>query len=220
LTTLARLRGRYERWAEARLDRRYGIQTGGIHDDLHEFGARGEHCALAYGYEGVKPAIFRDMVRASGVVPGEFACVDFGSGKGRALVLAAECGFRRVIGVELAPGLHEIARRNAAAFRARRPLAPPIELYCGDAAGLPIPAGDLLLFFFNPFGEVVLRKVLGNLERALAAAPRRAIVAYRNPVHADVFDRLACLRPLVRNRSFNLYTGSEPRLCSSMRQQV
>jgi len=202
---LGRLRGRYERWVEARLDRRYGMDTGGIHDDLRLLGADGEHCALAYGYEGVQPAIFRAMVRAAAITPGGFDCVDFGSGKGRALVLAAEYGFRRVIGVELAPQLHDIARRNVAAFRARRPLAPPIDLYCGDAVNLPLPAGDLMLFFFNPFGKAVLAKVAGSIARALREEARQVVVAYRNPLHAEVFDALDVFVPMVRNRSFALY---------------
>ena len=202
---LQRLRGRYQRWVEARLDRRYGMDTSGIHDDLRALGAGGEHCAFAYGYEGVQPAIFRSMVRAAAVAPREFDCVDFGSGKGRALVLAAECGFRRVIGVELAPQLHAIACRNVAAFRARRPFVPPIELHCGDAVDLPLPEGDLMLFFFNPFGAAVLQKVAGNIARALHESSRRIVIAYRNPLHAEVFDRLALFVPLVRNQSFALY---------------
>lgn len=202
---LDRLRGRYELWVEGRFDRRYGIETGGIHDDLRALGAEGEHSALAYGYEGVQPSVFRAMVRAAAIAPAEFDCVDFGSGKARALVLAAECGFRRVIGVELAPQLHEIALRNVAAFRAVRPDAPPIELHCGDAVDLPLPAGDLMLFFFNPFGAAVLHKVAGNITRALRERRRRIVIAYRNPLHAEVFDRLALFVPLARNRSFALY---------------
>jgi SAM-dependent methyltransferase len=202
---LGRLRGRYERWVEARFDRRYGIDTGGVHDDLRALGAGGEHCDLAYGYEGVQPAAFHAIVRAAAIAPGEFVCVDFGSGKGRALVLAAECGFRRVIGVELAVQLHDIAQRNVAAFHSRRPSAPPIDLHCGDAVNLPLPEGDLMLFFFNPFGKAVLGKVAGNITRALRERPRQIVIAYRNPLHAEVFDELDCVVPTVRNRSFALY---------------
>lgn len=205
---LGRLRARYELWVEARFDRRYGIDTGGIHDDLRALGAEGEHSALAYGYEGVQPGVFRAMVRAAAIAPGGFDCVDFGSGKARALVLAAECGFRRVIGVEFAPRLHEVAVRNVAAFRAVRPNAPPIELHCGDAVDLPLPAGDLMLFFFNPFGAAVLQKVAGNIARALRERSRRIVIAYRNPLHAEVFDQLAHFVPVVRNQSFALYRST------------
>jgi len=175
---------------------------------LCALGAEGENSALAYGYEGVQPGVFRAMVRAAAIAPGGFGCVDFGSGKGRALVLAAECGFRRVIGVELAPRLHEVAVRNVAAFRAVRPDAPPIELHCGDAVDLPLPAGDLMLFFFNPFGAAVLQKVAGNIVCALRERGRRIVVAYRNPLHAEVFDRLALFVPVVRNQSFALYRST------------
>ena len=207
---LGRLRGRYERWVEARFDRRYGIETGGIHDDLRALGADGEHCALAYGYEAVQPAIFRAIMRAAAIAPGGFTCVDFGSGKGRALVLAAECGFRRVIGVELAPQLHDIAQRNVAAFHSRRPFASPIDLCCGDAVNLPLPEGDLMLFFFNPFGKAVLGKVADNIRRGLRERTRQVVIAYRNPLHAEIFDELDLLVPMVRNRSFALYR-SRPR---------
>jgi SAM-dependent methyltransferase len=219
---LRRLQGCYERWLEGRLDRRYGMDTGGIHDDLRALGAGGQHCALAYGYEGVQPAIFRAMVKAAAIAPGEFDCVDFGSGKGRALVLAAECGFRRVIGVELAPQLHAIACRNIAAFRGLRPLAPPIDLHCGDAAELPLPAGDMMLFLFNPFAEPVVAKVAANISRALRERPRRLVIAYRNPLHAEVFDELDCVEPMVRNRSFALYCSRAhgwSRICGTVRSQ-
>jgi SAM-dependent methyltransferase len=136
--------------------------------------------------------------------------VDFGSGKGRALVLAAEYGFRRVIGVELAPALHDAAQRNVEAFRRRRPWAGGIELYCGDAVELPIPQGEALLFFYNPFADGVMRKVAANIERSYRERPRKLLVAYRNPVHSQVFEELAFLRPAVRNRSFVLYLARDP----------
>jgi hypothetical protein len=131
--------------------------------------------------------------------------VDFGSGKGRAMVLGAEWGFKRVIGVELAPALHEAACRNVAAYRRKRPLAPPIELHCGDAVDLPIPQEDAMLFFYNPFGEPVMRKIARRIETSLRARPRKLVVAYRNPVHSEVFDELDCLRLVTRNTSFALY---------------
>ena len=202
-------RHRYRGWQEERLDRKYGIDTRGVVDDLAALGARGESLTHAYGYEPVQPAMFRTILHAACVDPGEYAFVDFGSGKGRALVLAAECGFRRVIGVELAPALHEAALRNVAAYRKRRPDAPAIALCCGDAAAFPIPAEPLFACLYNPFGEVVLRRVLSNIERAWRERPRPVVIAYRNPLHAAVLDEFAAFRRFASNRSFALYRTHE-----------
>jgi SAM-dependent methyltransferase len=196
---------RYSRWLEARFDHRYGVDTCGLHRDLAALGAGGEHLPHAYGYQPVQPRMFRAILRAAQIDPREFAFVDFGSGKGRALLLAAECGFPRIVGVELAPALHEVAERNVAAFCRRRTHAACIELHCGDAVDLEIPDGNVFLSFYNPFGEVVLRKVAANIERAYRARPRQMVIAYRNPRHSQVLDELAVLRCVVSNRSFSLY---------------
>lgn len=200
-----RLWDRYARWEEDRFDRRYGIETRGIHDDLAALGASGEHLADAYGYEAIQPGMFRAMLRALDIEPSTHVFVDFGSGKGRAVFLAAQRGFRASIGVELAPALHEVALRNLGAFRRRAPRAGPIDLCCGDAAYFPIPDADAVFCFFNPFGERVLRKVAANIEGAYRRRPRSVVIAYRNPVHPRVFEERAFLRPVLRNRSFAIY---------------
>ncbi len=43
--------------------------------------------------------------------------VDFGSGKGRALLVAADFAFRRIIGVEFSEELHRIAETNLRVYR-------------------------------------------------------------------------------------------------------
>lgn len=200
---------RYNRWLELRFDRRYGVDTCGVHDDLGALGAHGEHLAHAYGYEPVQPRIFLRILRATQIDPRQFVFVDFGSGKGRALLMAAECGFRRIIGVELAPALHEAAERNVAAFSLRRPHFARIELHCADAAHLEIPDGNVFLSFYNPFGEVVLRKVAANIERAYRARPRQMVIAYRNPVHSEVLDQVAVLRRSIFNKTFAVYRQAD-----------
>jgi SAM-dependent methyltransferase len=199
---------RYARWRDGSIDRKYGIDTQGIDDDLAALGATGDSLRDAYGYEPVQVPVFRAIVSAAGLDPRHYVMVDFGSGKGRALVLAAESGFRHVIGVELAPQLHRIACRNIEAFRRRFAFAPRIDLHCGDAVALPIPEGEAMLFFFNPFGEAVLRKVAANIQRSYRLRPRSMIIAYRNPQHRQVFEEIPELRCTSANRTFAIYRAS------------
>ena len=44
----------------------------------------------------------------------EFVFVDYGSGKGKVLMLAADLPFKRIVGVEFSPPLERIARENIA----------------------------------------------------------------------------------------------------------
>ena len=47
----------------------------------------------------------------------EFTFIDIGSGKGRALLLAADYPFRRILGLELLPGLYRVAQQNIRQFK-------------------------------------------------------------------------------------------------------
>jgi hypothetical protein len=51
-----------------------------------------------------------------------------------------------------------------------------------DAAEFPLPEEPLVLYFFNPFPEEILSRVLSNLEASLARAPRRVYVLFYAPV--------------------------------------
>jgi SAM-dependent methyltransferase len=196
---------RYEQWVDTQLDRKYGLQTGGLHEDLAALGMTGPQAVDANGYEAIQIPKFHAMMRAAGVDPRSHVFVDLGCGKGRALILAGEHGFRRVLGVELSAQLYRLACRNVDAYRRQRQAAPPIAVHCGDAGTYPIPAENVLLFLYNPFRERTMHGVAANIQRAVAAAPGRVVVAYGNPVHHEVLAGRSGLRETGRNRSFAIY---------------
>lgn len=195
----------YEHWRDASLDRKYGLETDGFHLDLAALGARGEHVGDSTAYSAIQIPVFHAMMRAAGVDPRRHAFVDFGCGKGRALILAAEHGFRQVLGVEFAHALWRLACANVDTYRRLRPGAPPIAVHFGDAVNYPIPREDAVLFFYNPFGERVMRKIAAGIEASLRAAPRSLVIAYRNPVHHAVFGAVRGLRETARNSTFAIY---------------
>jgi SAM-dependent methyltransferase len=104
--------------------------------------------------------------------------VDLGSGKGRVVLLAAERRWREVVGVELSPVLHEIARRNLAI---RGTLASPVRLVHGDALGFEPPSGPLVVYLYHPFREAIAAQVIDRLCASLAARPRPAAIVYGHP---------------------------------------
>jgi len=156
--------------AEYDWERRVNTTSGGV-------GARSRFLGLLHSeYQPIEPEIFREIFRQLEIEFERFTFVDIGSGKGRALLLAAEYRFRRIVGIELLPELHEIATGNVA-HDGR------IELICGDAAGFAFPRDPLIVYFFNPLPETGLREVLRNLEVSVRELPRLVYVIYINPVY-------------------------------------
>lgn len=92
------------------------------------------------------------------------AFIDYGCGKGRAVLEAARFPFARVIGVEFAAELVEIAERNRAIMQNKGALAAPVEFVCMDAARFVPPADiDLVCYFYDPFGDAVMAPVADRL---------------------------------------------------------
>ncbi len=156
-------------------------------------------------YQPVDPELFRSVVRELEIDPAQYNFIDLGSGKGRALLLASEFPFRRIIGVELLPELHAIAEENVRRFTSPWQRCRAFELQCRDAREFTFPSGPLLLFLFDPFPEHVLEQVIANAERSWRADPRPFTVVYLNPISEHVLSNAPWLRRLRGNIQYTVY---------------
>lgn len=119
----------------------------------------GENVSLGHRYQASKSEEVRRALRALPIAYEDFTFIDVGSGKGRVLFLAAEFNFKRIVGIEFASALHEIALRNIALVG----LEERVEAVCIDAAEYEWPEEPLVLYFYNPFLLPVMRKILGDV---------------------------------------------------------
>jgi SAM-dependent methyltransferase len=134
-----------------------------------------------------------------------FTFVDLGSGKGRALLMAAMYPFARVVGVEVQPQLDAIARRNIETFDEPGQQCHDLESICADAREYPFPASNIVLYLFNPFPDYVLREVLGNLTASALRQPRSIFVLYNAPFEKQEFERIPELRLFHQTSQYQLY---------------
>jgi len=136
-----------------------------------------------------RPRTFARIMQTMNIRPEDYVFVDFGSGKGRILMLASELPFKKVIGVELSAKLHEVAKQNVALFRAKSGKGHAIELVCMDAASYPLPVANTVFYFFDPFPLEVMSAVIENIGQSLLRYPRRVFLAYVNPTYCAAMDR-------------------------------
>ena len=141
---------------------------------------------LNTSYQPIELDLFQEMLNRLGIDYGEFTFVDIGSGKGRALLMASEYPFRKVIGVELLPELDHIAQENIRAFPRERQRCSAIESVQGDATEFSFPGEPLVVFLFNPLPENGIRKVVQNLGRSVVEQRRPVWLIYANPVYEHV----------------------------------
>ncbi len=178
---------RQRRQAGEDFDRQYGVDT--TRNRSTEWGAdvESENWAEGTGYDPTPPDTVRRAIQPLQIDHEEYVFIDLGSGKGRVMLVASEFPFKECLGVEYAPDLHEVAVRNIAAFRSDKQRCKVIKSYCHDAATFPIPETPLVLFFHDPFSEVVLDKFLQNVQSSLREKPRKVYVIEYDPVYRDQF---------------------------------
>jgi SAM-dependent methyltransferase len=171
--------------AEERLDSfdaRHGTDTD-QHLRSDDLACSGPDVPALWRYWPTARSTFARIMDTVDIAHEQSVFVDLGSGKGRVLLMASEYPFRKVIGVELSPALHEIALRNVERWRSPTRRCRAIELVCMDAAEFVLPREDVLIYLFQPFPAETMRVVLDNLGRSLVARPRRVRLAYLNPLH-------------------------------------
>ena len=138
------------------------------------FGSQFIAMLIGSPYFASEPWLFEEMMRALPIDFREFSFVDLGSGKGRALLMASEYPFQKIVGVEFLPGLNRVAQQNIAGY-------PQISSLEMDARDFEFPSSPLVVYLFNPFPEPVFASVLANLEVSCQENHRPIYVAYRSP---------------------------------------
>ena len=160
-------------------------------------------------YQPSEPALFRQMLDALPVDYSQFTFLDLGSGKGRALLMASDYPFRRILGVELVPELHHVALDNIGKYHSPTQLCQTIESSCADATEFVFPPEPLVIYLFNPFPQPLLQRVLANLEESLRQCPRPVLLLYHNPLLEATLAASPLLRRVGGTHQFSLY-GNVP----------
>src|SRR5688572_22194133 len=110
-----------------------------------DFGAVGDNLADSQNYVATKARPLWTLL-SSLDLPRDSAFVDFGAGKGRVLLIAAQYGFRKVVGVEFSPRLCAYARRNIQIFKSRSRVPVEIDIVESDAATYAIQPNQGVFF--------------------------------------------------------------------------
>ncbi|MDX2171047.1 MAG: class I SAM-dependent methyltransferase [Deltaproteobacteria bacterium] len=189
-------------------DRTYGTDTAG-YADPRVYASDDPRARRATFYVPTRARPFRDFLAWSGVPPtGTF--VDFGCGKGRALFVAAQHGFRRAVGVELSPRFCRAAEHNLARLQAHV-AATQFRVICDDAGNYAVAPDDRVFYFYDPFDDALIERCLQRIAASLAAVPRPVYVIYHNniAVRPTPFDAQVWLRetptPRFAGNAFYLY---------------
>ena len=126
--------------------------------------------------------------------------LDFGAGKGGALITMHRYPFAKIAGVEISQKLVDIAEANFNKLNISN-----ISMTVSDAADFTDLADYNYFYFFSPFPSVVMKTVIANISASLACKPRRATIVYFNPVyHDDVITD----SPFIKSTEFNHHKHS------------
>jgi SAM-dependent methyltransferase len=164
-------------------DLRYGTETERW-VEINTLGFESEHKndGLPYGPTQIVP--LRTVLRKLNL-PKDGVFIDLGAGKGRVLLIAAQTGFQRIIGVEFSPELCAIARSNIKAFLRKTRITAQLEVVESDVAAFPIAREYNVFFMFHPFERIVLARLIDNLHSSQTQFPRKIWLICNNPIAED-----------------------------------
>ncbi len=178
-------------------DRKYGTDTIDI-VELDQLDISSENKLFGMRYEVTRARPMRKLFRVLDL-PRDSVFVDFGSGKGRVLMLAAEYGFRKVIGVEFSHQLCSAATRNLKIFAEKQGLAVATEIVEADVADYKITGDQTVFFMFNPFYGEVLEMVADKIAGSVETHPRKVTLIYQYPECREAIEAKGLFKQTARH---------------------
>lgn len=172
---------------ERKYEKKLGINTHSI-VNLNSLTLAGANSEQNHHYQGASYFILFSILNKLPEDIKNSNFVDYGCGKGRALFVAEQCGFTKLIGVDIAKELIDDANANKLVYQKKNNQS-EFHFLFNDATTFQIPENTRVFYFFNPFGKDIMQKVIQNIKESLKQNPRKIYCIYLNPKYKSVFDR-------------------------------
>ncbi|GJL74571.1 class I SAM-dependent methyltransferase [Nitrosomonas sp.] len=160
-------------------------------DQIREVGSldiESVNARYAVRYQPSPDSLVTEIIQSLPIDYSKFTFIDFGAGKGRVLLLAAQLPFAAVIGVEFSNELCKVASENISKIPPGKKSAREIACIYSDVADYPLPDTALVCYFYNPFAQPVMQTVLDKLTASLRHQQREIYIIYIDPKHRSLFD--------------------------------
>ena len=201
---------RFRQWHQARsdeeeaFDRQLGVDTAGIVYPALEV-SLGSNRFHGNFYLGTLPSEFEAIMLLLPIEHKEYHFVDYGSGKGRALLLASNWDFKSIVGIEYAPELHAIAKRNLEIYTNTLQRCFSLSVLCMDAAEYMLPNQPTVIFMHNPFGKKVIDAVLDAICHSIFTQRRDMWIIYQYPAIPEPFEDADWLSIFISTPEYIIY---------------
>jgi len=166
---------------QSEFDRTHCVNTDGEYEGctyLSDLEIPSQNWIEGINYIPIAPAEFNSVMLCLDIAWEEYTFIDYGSGKGRALLLASEYPFKRIIGLEFSPQLHLAAETNISLYRSGSQKCRKIQSLNIDFTQFVLPQEPLVLYFNHPCRERVLDDVVKSVGDFLLTSPHPMYLAY------------------------------------------
>ncbi len=160
-------------------------------DEIREIGSLDiESNNARYGvrYQPSPHDLVTKVIQALPIDYSQFTFLDFGAGKGRVLLIAAQSPFAAVIGIEFSRELCKIASDNIRKISPEKKTAICVECHYSDVTHYRLPETPLVCYFYNPFDQPVMQIVLDKLAASLKERSREIYIIYIHPEYRSLLD--------------------------------
>lgn len=157
--------------------------------------------------------LIEEAIAQLNIDPRRYTFIDYGSGKGKAMLIASHYPFKSIIGLEYAKRLHDIAAQNCRTFHSAQQQCSSLEPVLGDALHYTPPPGPIVCFMCNPFDETTMRAVFNSWRARHEEGQPEIRILYLNMRNvaeaAKVLNDQDWLAPVARDRRFVLLAPKE-----------
>jgi hypothetical protein len=183
------------------MDKYYEIDT----EEIVELLSLGINSDVGNGHESTPFSHISKIMRTLEITPKD-VFLDMGSGKGRTLLMAGMYPFKSVIGVDVSDWLNSVCNLNIEKMKSKLK-AKNILTITSNAADYEIPDDTTFIYFFNPFGMEVMKKVVERIIDSVGRFQRKVTIIWYNPKYEIELERIYNLKKAreMNWKNFGLY---------------
>ncbi len=146
--------------------------------------------AFGLGYKPIAVRLLRTILNHLPEKLEHYSFTDFGSGAGRALLIASCYPFKTVSGAEYAKELHEACLSNIAHFPRSLMQCRNVSCHWQDATTMPLNKDKAVFLFHAPFSIELYQEMISKITQSYKEQPRKIYLIF---VDTNEEEQLDCL---------------------------